>query len=43
MKLYCLYKVAQQIVGVSQVSIGSSLGSSVPEFFDQTQVLSRDV
>lgn len=43
MKLYCLHKVAQQIVGVSQVSIGSPLGRTVPEFFDQTQVLSTDV
>lgn len=38
MKLDCFQKVSQEIVGVSQVPIGSALSSTIPKFFDQTQV-----
>lgn len=37
-KLDCFQKVSQEIVGVSQVPIRSALGSTIPKFFDQTQV-----
>lgn len=38
MKLDRFQKVSQEIVGVSQVPIGSPLSGAIPEFFDQTQV-----
>lgn len=38
MKLDRFDKVSQQVVGVAQVPIGPPLGSTVPKFFDQTQV-----
>lgn len=41
MKLDCFQKVSQEIVGVSQVPVGSALSSTVPKFFDQTQVHPR--
>lgn len=38
MKLDRVQKVPQKIVGVSQVPVGSALSSTIPKFFDQTQV-----
>lgn len=42
MKLDCFQKVSQEIVGVSQVPIGSPLSGAIPKFFDQTQVHPTD-
>lgn len=42
MKLDRFNEVSQQIVGVSQVPIGPPLSSTVPKFFDQTQVHPAD-
>lgn len=43
MKLDCFQKVSQEIVGVSQVPVGSPLSSAIPEFFHQTQVHPTDI
>lgn len=43
MKLDRFDKVAQQIVGVAQVPVGSALRRSVPELFDQAQVHPEDI
>lgn len=43
MKFDCFQKVSQEIVGVSQIPIGSPLSGAIPEFFDQTQVHPTDI
>lgn len=43
MKLDCFNKVSQQIVGVAQVPVGSTLCRSVTQLFDQAQVHPKDL
>lgn len=42
MKLDCFDKVAQKIVRVSQVPVGSALSRTVPKLLDQAQVHPKD-